>query len=100
METKNTKTGGIIGTIAAVLLCGLPGICLCLFGLLSAAGVTTYNTELGNITGTGPLPTWSGYVMLCAALILILIPIVIGFVTLRNKKPKKEESGQPLPPAA
>jgi len=100
MEPKKTKTGGIIGTIAAVLLCGIPGLCLCLFGLLSAAGVTTYNTELGNITGTGPLPTWSGYAMLCLAVILILIPIVVGFVTLRNKKPKAETPGGTLPPTA
>ena len=100
METKNTKTGGIIGTIAAVLLCGLPGLCLCLFGILTAAGVSTYNTAVGDYVGTGPLPSWSGYAMLCAALILILIPIVVGFVTLRTKKPKKEEPGQPLPPAA
>ena len=28
VEKKEKKTGAIIGTIAAILLCGFPGLCL------------------------------------------------------------------------
>jgi len=100
METKKSKTGGIIGTLAAVLLCGCPGLFLCLFGALTAANLGTYSTQLGDTLGTGTLPQWTGYAMLCAALILIAIPVVVGFVTLRNKKPKVVATNETLPPTA
>ena len=100
METKKAKTGGIIGTAAAVLLCGCPGLCLCLFGVLTAANMSTYTSQIGDTLGTGTMPQWSGYAKLCAAIIMIAIPIVVGFVTLRNKKPKVENVNETLPPTA
>jgi formate hydrogenlyase subunit 3/multisubunit Na+/H+ antiporter MnhD subunit len=100
METKKTKTGGIIGTAAAVLLCGCPGLCLCLFGALTAANMSTYTTEIGNTLGTGVMPQWTGFAMLCGAIIMIAIPVVVGFLTLRDKKPKVENFNETLPPTA
>ncbi len=35
----DTKTKGIVATIAAVVLCGCPGLFMCLFGALTAGGV-------------------------------------------------------------
>lgn len=102
MEPKKSKTGAIIGTLVAVVLCGCPGLFVCLFGVLTAFGLGTGNLDLGGYTSSGALPGWSGYVMMCIALIMILIPVVIGLMTLRDKKPKKGavNPNEPLPPAA
>jgi hypothetical protein len=89
------KTTGMIATIASVLLCGCPGIFLCLFGALTAAGQGTYT--LGSDIGS--LDPTVGYVLLCLSLILIAIPIVVGVVTLR-KKSEAPVSNEPIPPAS
>jgi hypothetical protein len=74
MTNKNT---GIIATIATTVLCGCPGLFLCLFGALTAAGQGTFNnTQLS--------PT-VGFALVCLALILILIPAAVGFFMLRKK---------------
>jgi len=73
----NNKNTGIIATIATVVLCGCPGLFLCLFGALTAAGQGTFNNS--------SLPPTVGFVLLCLALILILIPVGVGFFMLRKK---------------
>jgi len=78
----NNKNTGIIATIAAVVLCGCPGLFLCLFGALTAAGQGTFNNS--------SLSPSVGFVLLCFSLILILIPVGVGFYTLR-KKPEGEQ---------
>ena len=102
MENKKSKTGGIIGTLVAVFLCGCPGLCVCLFGVMTAFGLSTGNYDIGSITGSGPLPGWYGYVFMCVSLFMIAIPIVVGLLTLRDKKPKAVVSSidEPLPPAS
>jgi hypothetical protein len=91
----NNKNTGIIATIASVLLCGCPGLFLCIFGLATALGAGTYS--LGSDSGN--LSPAVGYGLLCVSLILIAIPIVIGVVMLR-KKPAAPVSNEPLPPAS
>ena len=84
----NNKNTGIIATVAAVLLCGCPGLFLCLFGAITATGNGTFNdTSLSPSAGFG---------LVCLALILILIPVGVGFFTLR----KKPEPPQDLPPVS
>jgi len=100
METKNTKTGGIIATIAAVIVCGCAALCLCLFGIGISFFPSVFSSTFGNQEFVSNIPAQIGYGLICLSIISIIIPIVIGFVTLRNKKPKKEEPSQPLPPAA
>jgi hypothetical protein len=91
------RTTGIIATVASGLLCGCPGLFLCLFGALSAAGLGTY--ELG--TDTGQIETGTGVLLLCVGILLALIPVAVGFFTLRNRPavvtapPPPDE---PLPP--
>jgi len=87
MTNKNT---GIIATIATVVLCGCPGLFLCLFGAITAAGQGTFNE-------TSLSPT-VGFVLVCLALFLILIPVAVGFFALR-KKPEAETLDD-LPPAS
>jgi hypothetical protein len=94
------RTTGIIATIASVLLCGCPGIFLCIFGIAAAVGGGTLT--LGDTTQ--PMPPSYGYVSLCLSLIFIVIPIVIGIVTLRKKPeeaaPVADPVSAPRPPAS
>ena len=93
----NNKNTGIIATIATVVLCGCPGLFLCLFGAVSAAGAGTFDL---NGQGGG-IPPAVGIALVCVSLILILIPVVVGVVMLR-KKPEAVApvSNEPLPPAS
>jgi TRAP-type C4-dicarboxylate transport system permease small subunit len=96
------RTAAIIATIATVLLCGCPGLGLCVFGAITATGNMPYTvTGVNGSTSSGTMPTTWGFAFLCVALIFILIPILVGFFTLRNKPapaPMVPPSG-PLPPA-
>jgi hypothetical protein len=92
----NNKNTGMIATIAAVVLCGCPGLFLCIFGAVTASGNMPYNTEINGISNSGILPSSYGAAMLCLALIFILIPVAVGFFTLR----KKPETSQDLPPVS
>ena len=101
MDKKNT---GLIATIATAILCGFPGLCLCLFGGVTAAGVMPYTTELNGISNQGYIPTGWGFAMLCLSVIFIAIPIVVGFVTLRKKPeeatPVSAPVSEPTPPVS
>jgi hypothetical protein len=94
MQNRNA---GIIATIASVVLCGCPALFLCIFGAVTATGNMPYSTQLNDITKSGTLPSTVGYVLLCLSLIFILIPVAVGFFTLR-KKP--EATTEEIPPAA
>lgn len=93
------RNKGIIGTIVAVVLCGCPGLLLCVFGGLVAAGAPV-NTELNGVSNTTTLPASVGIALLCVALIFILIPVVVGFLTLRTKPAAPAATSEPLPPAS
>jgi len=88
------RTTAIIMTVATALLCGCPGLFVCLGGVLTAAGLGTYTSELMGTTSSGGTPAWYGVAGICGGLILIAIPVIVGFVTLRKKAPAI------MPPAA
>jgi membrane protein implicated in regulation of membrane protease activity len=102
MEKKEKKTGAIIGTVAAIVLCGLPGLCLlCPMGIAAIAGWVNY-TNVGF-----DLPQWSGGALLCLSVIFIVIAILVPVMTLRKKKVATEPAPvevqspkEPLPPAS
>jgi hypothetical protein len=96
MQNRNT---GLIATIASAILCGCPGILACIFGALAAAGVP-FTTEVNGVSNNGLLPVWVGVSLLCLALIFILIPVVVGFVTLRKRPAAAPVTNEPLPPAS
>ena len=81
----NNRNTGIIATIAAAALCGCPGLFLCIFGAVTATGNMPYSTELNGVSNSGMLPSTYGVAMLCLALVLLLIPVAVGFFTLRKK---------------
>jgi uncharacterized membrane protein YhdT len=100
VEKKESKTWPIIGTIAAILLCGCPGLSLCVFGIWGATG-----SMPDFFQGYGDFPSWTGFAMLCVALIFIAIGVVVPILLLRKKKsaaPAVEilPPQAPLPPAS
>ncbi len=92
----NNRNTGMIATIATAVLCGCPGLFLCIFGAVTATGNMPYSTEVNGISNSGTLSPTVGFVLLCLSLILILIPVGVGFFTLR----KKPEVAEEVPPAS
>lgn len=95
----DTKTKGIVATIASVVLCGCPGLFFCIFGAVTATGNMPYTTELNGVSNSGTLSPTIGFVLLCLSVIFIVIPIAVGFFMLR-KKPEAVSSNEPLPPVS
>lgn len=93
------KNTGIIATVATALTCGCCGLFMCIFGAVTATGNMPYNTDVNGVQSSGMMPPAAGIAMLCFSVILIIIPIAVGFFTLR-KKPEDIVSNEPLPPAA
>ena len=97
----DSRSKGLIATIAAVILCGCPGILLCVIGAAAAAGAPV-TTELNGVSSSTQVPIWAALGMLCVAMIFILIPVVVGFLTLRSKPAPTlpVAPSEPLPPTS
>lgn len=103
MEKKPNKTWAIVGTIAAILLCGCPGLLACIFGIVIAVGVP-FTTTVNGSSSTQPFPIYYGIGLICLSIIFVAIAVVVPVLTLRKKKlavpvevlPPQE----PLPPAS
>jgi hypothetical protein len=102
VEKKEKKTGPIIGTVAAIALCGLPGLCLlCPASIAIFAGMATDENVGVNIT-----PGY-GAIFLCLSVVFIAIAVVVPILLLRKKKPAPEAAPvdilppqEPLPPTS
>ncbi len=104
MEQKEKKTGAIIGTVAAILLCGLPGLCLlCPLSVWIFTGSFDWFGTSYNYTS----PSW-GILPLCLSIVFIVIAVLVPVLTLRKKKlpapaevpPENLPPQEPLPPAS
>ncbi len=80
------RTRGIIATVAAVILCGCPGLVgLCSGAIFALAGVIP-GSEIDVFGSNDPAAAiTTGIVTLCVSIIFIAIPIVVGFLMLREK---------------
>ena len=94
------RTVGIVITVITVLCCACPGFGLCIAGIMGMAGVP-FTTTLGNQSSTAPIGTPMAVGLICLSVILIVIPIAVGFFTLRNKPAAAaQDLGGPIPPAS
>lgn len=97
MEKKESRTGAIIGAVAAILLCGLSGLCVL---LPVSIFVFTGNATLNDVT----VKSGWGFLFLCLSLIFIVIGVVVPIVLLRKKKAPAAMTplppSEPLPPAS
>lgn len=97
------RTVAIILTIVSVLCCACPGFGLCIAGIMGLAGVP-FTTTLNDTSTTAPISTQMAVGLICLSVILIIIPIVVGFFTLRKKPapaaPVVTGFDGPIPPAS
>jgi cell division protein FtsX len=83
MEKKENKTGAIIGTVAAILLCGLPGLFMFVLGITSVT--RTFPREW---VPMGYPTLGFGIVTLMLAVIGIAVAVLVPLLTLRGRKKK------------
>ena len=78
------RTIGIVATVITALLCGCSSLFSCIWGVMIASGTPINVTANGTTTPQTFSPT-IGYTLLCLSLLLILVPVAVGFFTLRRK---------------
>lgn len=97
----DSKTKGIVATIAAVVLCGCPGLFMCFFGATSLMAASIPGADIDVMGSSDPSAAMGmGAVFLCLSLIFIAIPIATGFFMLRKKPVDPAVNNEPLPPAS
>jgi hypothetical protein len=79
------KKTGIAATILTSLLCGLPGLGLACFGLIGLIGTQVPGTTVKTQTDFQNA-LLGGALFIGGGIILIIIPIVVGVLSLRNKR--------------
>jgi hypothetical protein len=96
MDNRST---GIVATLAAVVLCGLPGlISLCCGAIFALAGAFPDTTYSGGMTPKMAVGLGIGGVII--GVLFIAITVGVGYFTLR-RKPELATSfpDEPIPPA-
>ena len=92
----NNKNTAMIITVVTALFCGCCSLFACIMGFGTVTGNGTY--ELGGVSQSMP-PTY-GYVFLCLSVVMIIIPIAVGFFMLRKKPEAVVSNDEPLPPVS
>jgi hypothetical protein len=91
---EDKKQLGLIVTAVTMLLCGFPGLCVLLFGVLTA-------TDIGPFGFSVNYPM-VGIAIICPAILMVLIPIGAGIYTFlqyqKEKESEIEDIGE-IPPA-
>lgn len=83
MDNKNK---GLIATIAAVVLCGCPGLFMCFGGFMFAFVGSIPGADIDINGSSDPASAITlGITLLCVSIIFIAIPVVVGFFTMRKK---------------
>jgi preprotein translocase subunit SecF len=96
MNNRNTS---LIATIAAVVLCGCPGLFGLCFGLTSLFASFVPGAQIDVFGSNDPqAATTMGIGTLCVSVIFIAIPVVVWFVT-RRKETASLSDHDPIPPA-
>ena len=85
------RTIGIIATTISAFLCGCVSIFSCVWGFIIVSGQPIDVTTNGVTTPQVLSPT-IGYVLLCLTVLMMAVPVGVGFFTLR-KKNDEEQSG-------
>ena len=80
------KTIGIIALVITILFCGLPGLCgLCAGPIFVIAG-TIPGAEIDIFGSNDPTAAIAyGIGTICISVLFVVIPVVVGFLTLRKK---------------
>ena len=89
------RTLAIVITAITALACGCASIFSCVWGFLIASGQPIDVTTNG-VTTPQVLPPTIGYALVCLTILMILVPVAVGFFTLR----KRSDSTPEFPPTS
>ena len=79
------RTGGLIATIVTILLCGCPGLFAACYGAMAAIASFIPDAEIDMFGSSDPtIALVTGGTAFCVGIIFIIIPVMVGFVTLRR----------------
>lgn len=78
------RTLAIVITAITALACGCASIFSCVWGFLIASGQPIDVTTNGVTTPQILSPT-IGYALVCLTILMILVPVAVGFFTLRKR---------------
>ena len=97
MNNRNTS---MIATVAAVVLCGCPGLFGLCFGLTSVFASFVPGAQIDVFGRADPQSaTTMGIVTLCLSVIFLAAPFVVWFVT-RRKETAGISDNDPMPPVS
>lgn len=91
MQNRNLA---IVITVVTTLICGCASIISCVWGFLITSG-TPVNVTNNGLTTPQVLSPAIGYTLLCLTILMILVPVAVGFFALR----KRPDATSDLPPA-
>lgn len=89
------KTIGLIATVGTALLCACLSIFLCIWGGIGLSGAPI-DTTVGGQTSSQPMNTGLAIALLCLSVIGLLVPVLVGFFTLRKKPEDKAINAAPM----
>ena len=80
------KTTAIVAIVAAVVLCGCPGLFGLFFGGMFAVTSQIPGADINMGGSSDPQSALTfGLVAICVSLLFILVPIVVGFIFWRRR---------------
>jgi hypothetical protein len=89
-------------TVVTALCCGCFALMACVWGIIGVSGAPITMTDAYGLESVESMSMPLAFGLLCLSVILIAIPVAVGFFTLR-KKPAAQAatvSNEPLPPSA
>jgi uncharacterized membrane protein len=98
---NNNRTIGIVVTALTAIICCCAAIFSAIFGGTIASGAPLTLTDTSGISTSQTYPPTIGYALLLLSILFVLVPLAVGFFTLR-RKPQTASQGNngPLPPAS
>jgi len=90
------RTLGIIITVVTALACGCASIISCVWGFIIASG-QPINVTSNGITAPQTVSPTIGYVLLCLTVLMLLVPVAVGFFILRKKSVQSDDVDLPAP---
>ncbi|HEX2990513.1 MAG TPA: hypothetical protein VHO49_07525 [Anaerolineales bacterium] len=78
------RTLGIVLTAVSAFICGCAGLFSCIWGGLIATG-TPIDVTSNGITAPQTFSPTIGYALVCLSLLFLLVPVGVGFFTLRKR---------------
>jgi hypothetical protein len=97
-EVIMNRTTAIVITVVSALLCACPGLALIALGAMAAFGSQVPEVMAQNTNTPEEVLLGSG-MFICFGAVLILIPVIVGVLSIRFAKPSEPRVDGPIPPA-